>query len=98
MRQQRWLELVKDYGCEILYHPGKGNVVVDTLSRRSYGSLSTLKGIAQHLQDDIKRSGIELITGQLADLTIKSTLMEEIKEKQQEDEFLLKMKAALQSS
>ena len=55
-------------------------------------------GIAQHLQDDIKRSRIELITGQLADLTIKSTLMEEIKEKQQEDEFLLKMKAALQSS
>ena len=72
--------------------------MADALSRQSYGSLSVLKGIAQHLQDDIKRSGIELITGQLADLTIKSTLMEEIKEKQQEDEFLLKMKAALQSS
>ncbi|XP_076949456.1 uncharacterized protein LOC143622099 [Bidens hawaiensis] len=25
MRQQRWLELVKDYDCEILYHPGKAN-------------------------------------------------------------------------
>ncbi|KAL0536993.1 hypothetical protein IC582_025965 [Cucumis melo] len=23
MRQRRWLELVKDYDCEILYHPGK---------------------------------------------------------------------------
>ena len=23
MRQQRWLELVKDYDIEILYHPGK---------------------------------------------------------------------------
>ena len=29
MRQRRWLELVKDYDCEILYHPGKANVVVD---------------------------------------------------------------------
>ncbi|MCO6516945.1 MAG: hypothetical protein J6586_10735, partial [Snodgrassella sp.] len=27
MRQRRWLELVKDYDCEILYHPGKANVV-----------------------------------------------------------------------
>ncbi|KAL4030064.1 hypothetical protein IC575_008297 [Cucumis melo] len=26
MRQRRWLELVKDYDCEILYHPGKANV------------------------------------------------------------------------
>ncbi|KAA0057119.1 pol protein [Cucumis melo var. makuwa] len=26
MRQRRWLELVKDYDCEILYHPRKANV------------------------------------------------------------------------
>ena len=32
MRQRRWLELLKDYGCEILYHPGKANVVADALS------------------------------------------------------------------
>ncbi|KAL0556468.1 hypothetical protein IC582_004982 [Cucumis melo] len=29
MRQRRWLELVKDYDCEILYHPSKANVVAD---------------------------------------------------------------------
>ncbi|KAL4028406.1 hypothetical protein IC575_011602 [Cucumis melo] len=34
MRQRRWLELVKDYDCEILYHPGKANVVADALSRK----------------------------------------------------------------
>ncbi|KAL8104588.1 hypothetical protein AgCh_028706 [Apium graveolens] len=34
MRQRRWLELIKDYDCEILYHPGKANVVVDALSRK----------------------------------------------------------------
>ncbi|KAI3717548.1 hypothetical protein L1987_69245 [Smallanthus sonchifolius] len=32
MRQRRWLELLKDYDCEIIYHPGKANVVADTLS------------------------------------------------------------------
>ncbi|XP_071704576.1 uncharacterized protein [Rutidosis leptorrhynchoides] len=34
-RQRRWLDLLKDYDCESLYHPGKENVVVDALSRKS---------------------------------------------------------------
>ncbi|KAL8098905.1 hypothetical protein AgCh_031571 [Apium graveolens] len=34
MRQRRWLEYIKDYDCEILYHPGKPNVVADALSRK----------------------------------------------------------------
>ncbi|GJV01583.1 putative reverse transcriptase domain-containing protein [Tanacetum coccineum] len=29
MRQRRWLELLSDYDCEILYHKGSANVVVD---------------------------------------------------------------------
>ncbi|KAL4037832.1 hypothetical protein IC575_001432 [Cucumis melo] len=41
MRQRRWLELVKDYDCEILYHPGKANVVADALSRKVAHSLIT---------------------------------------------------------
>jgi ribonuclease HI len=36
LRQRRWLELVKDYNLEIHYHPGKANVLVDALSRKSY--------------------------------------------------------------
>ena len=35
MRQRRWLELVKDYDIEILYHPSKTNVVADALSRKA---------------------------------------------------------------
>nr|GEU51320.1 putative reverse transcriptase domain-containing protein [Tanacetum cinerariifolium] len=34
MRQHKWLELLSDYDCEIRYHPGKTNVVVDALSRK----------------------------------------------------------------
>ena len=35
MRQRRWLDVVKDYDCDILYHPGKANVLADALSRRA---------------------------------------------------------------
>ncbi|GKC88278.1 putative reverse transcriptase domain-containing protein [Tanacetum coccineum] len=34
MRQRRWLELLSDYDCEIRYHPGKANMVADTLSQK----------------------------------------------------------------
>jgi hypothetical protein len=34
MRQQRWLELIKDYELEVHYHLGKANVVADALSRK----------------------------------------------------------------
>ena len=35
MSQHRWLDVVKDYHCEILYHSGKANVVADALSRKT---------------------------------------------------------------
>jgi len=36
MRQRRWLELIKDHNLQVHYHPGKANVVVDALSRKSH--------------------------------------------------------------
>ncbi|GKA11087.1 putative reverse transcriptase domain-containing protein [Tanacetum coccineum] len=35
-RQRRWLELLSDYDCEIRYHPGKANAVVDALSQKEW--------------------------------------------------------------
>ena len=46
LRQLRWMELIKDYDCVIDYHPGKANVVVDALSRKS---MQTLRALNAHL-------------------------------------------------
>ena len=40
LRQKRWMELLKDYDCSILYHPGKANVVANALSRKSAGNFA----------------------------------------------------------
>lgn len=42
MRQQRWMELLKDYDYNLQYHPGKANVVADALSRKAEGIIALL--------------------------------------------------------
>ncbi|KAJ9544953.1 hypothetical protein OSB04_024660 [Centaurea solstitialis] len=59
MRQQRAMELIKDYDCEILYHPGKANVVADALSRKVYTNSTcyaiTHMSVKSTLSDDIHK-------------------------------------------
>ncbi|KAL0534336.1 hypothetical protein IC582_028626 [Cucumis melo] len=79
MRQRRWLELVKDYDCEILYHPGKANVVADALSRKVSHSAALIIRQAP-LHRDLEWAEIVVsvgaVTMQLAQLT-KRGLAEE---------------------
>ena len=41
MRQRRWMEYLEDYDFTFHYHPGKENVVVDSLNRKSRGVLAS---------------------------------------------------------
>ena len=40
LQQKIWLELLKDYDMSVLYHLDDANMVEDTLSRLSIGSVS----------------------------------------------------------
>ena len=42
MRQRRWMEYLEDYDFTLHYHPGKANVVVDALNRKSQGVLASI--------------------------------------------------------
>ena len=53
MRQRRWLELIKDYETEILYHLGKANKVADALSRRPHVGLNSMKSFPRQLWLDL---------------------------------------------
>ena len=92
MRQRRWLELVKDYDCDILYHPGKANVVADALSRRGSSQLFSARQIAGELAADMVRAGIELVVGKLANITLQSTLLERIRTAQDRDPELVEQR------
>ena len=70
MRQRCWLELVKDFDCDILYHPGKANVVADALSRRGSGQLFSSTQISRELADEMARARIELVVGKLDNITL----------------------------
>ncbi|KAL0556433.1 hypothetical protein IC582_004947 [Cucumis melo] len=92
MRQRRWLELVKDYDCEILYHPGKANVVADALSRKVSHSAALITRQAP-LHRDLERAEIAVsvgaVTMQLAQLTVQLTLRQRIIDAQSNDPYLV---------
>ncbi|KAL0561316.1 hypothetical protein IC582_001739 [Cucumis melo] len=92
MRQRRWLKLVKDYDCEILYHPGKANVVADALSRKVSHSAALITRQAP-LHRDLERAEIAVsvgaVTMQLAQLTVQPTLRQRIIDAQSNDPYLV---------
>ena len=59
MRQRRWLELIKDYGCTINYHPGKANVVADTLRKKERLNMITS---SEELIKEFEKLEIEVST------------------------------------
>ncbi|GKC78846.1 putative reverse transcriptase domain-containing protein [Tanacetum coccineum] len=54
MRQRRWIKLFRDYECEIRYHPGKANAVVDALSRKERVKPRCVRAITMTIQSGVK--------------------------------------------
>jgi hypothetical protein len=77
MRQQRWLELIKDYELEILYHPGKANVVADTFSRKHQCNNLMVKHVTSC--GDLEEPSFRVIPhGTLTNIALIPTIKEDI--------------------
>ncbi|KAK5785564.1 hypothetical protein PVK06_040160 [Gossypium arboreum] len=83
LQQRRWLELLKDYELVIDYHPGKANVVADSLSWKSLFALRALNVHLSVLPDNVL----------VAELKAKPLLIHQIREAQKVDDELVARRA-----
>ena len=94
------MELLKDYDITILYHPGKANVVAESLSRKA-GSMESLAHLqvsrrplareVQTLANDFMRLEILEKGGFLACVEVRSSFLDRIKVKQFTDEKMTRI-------
>ncbi|GJW24043.1 putative reverse transcriptase domain-containing protein [Tanacetum coccineum] len=55
LTQQRWIELLSDYDCEIRYHPGKAIVVADALSRKGRDKPLRVRALMMTVHNDLPK-------------------------------------------
>ena len=80
LRQRRWIEYLKDYDFQILYHPGKANVVADALNQKGKvdkgQQLTRLWAMSVEV---VAINPVERLTGLLANLVISNELVDRVK-------------------
>jgi hypothetical protein len=75
LRQQRWLELIKDYDLRINYHLGKANVVADALSRRSHLNMLATRELLPEFCKEFEKFNLGWISNtEVITLEVDSTL------------------------
>jgi hypothetical protein len=86
MRQRRWLELIKDYELKIHYHPGKANVVVDALSRKSQVNMLAAHPMSYELAKEFDRLSLGFLNNtQGVVIELEPTLEQDIRKGQKDD-------------
>ena len=87
------MELIKDYNLDLQYHPGKANVVADTLSRKAHCNTIKLQPLKPELAKELKQLNLQIVRLRTVNtLKIQSTLEEQIARAQNEDRYLNAMK------
>jgi hypothetical protein len=81
MRQQRWLELIKDYELEVHYQPGKANVIAEALSLKAHCNYLSVVRLTR------EESSTQVLPNlSFFNITLRPTLRDEIMAAQKNDE------------
>ena len=79
LRQRRWLEFIKDYDFGIAYHPRKANVVVDALSQKPLGQLSSMMATQwKSMENIIELNPVYMLNSLMPNLSIFNDLVNRI--------------------
>ena len=100
MRQRRWIEFLEDYDFTLHYHPGKANVVVDALSRKSWGALASIASCEWRMLETVGHFGLqyhEQAQGTLGSLVATPSLLSKVIESQGQDAEIVSIKDRVQS-
>jgi hypothetical protein len=93
LRRRRWLEPTKDYDLGINYLPGKVNIVVDALSRRSRLNQLIVEQMSFNLCEEFDKLNLRLVTNtEVVVMEIDSTLLQDIWKGQLIDEKIQEIK------
>ena len=96
MRQRRWLELIKDFNLEVHYHPKKANVVADALSRKVHCNHTSVRPTVRVLCCEFEQLSRYMDQQSiLCNLTLDTTLRDQIIEAQRKDEGMTYIQADL---
>jgi hypothetical protein len=75
LRQQRWLEFMKDYDLGINYHPIKANIVADALSRRFWSQL-VVERMSFELCKEFDKLNLRIVANmEVMEMDIDATLL-----------------------
>ena len=95
MRQRRWMEFLEDYDFNLHYHPGKENVVVDALSRKSRGALASIASREWWMLETVGQFGLkyrEQAQGTLGSLVATPSLLSRVIESQRQDAEIMSIR------
>jgi hypothetical protein len=96
LRQRRWFDLIKAYDLEIQYHPGKANVVADTLRRKGQVNSINTYLMPQDLCWEMKQLNLGMLNNMEAIvMEVESTLEKDIRKGQESDEKIKEIKAQI---
>jgi hypothetical protein len=93
LRQQRWLELIKNYDFGINYHPDKANVVADALSRRSHVNMLTTRELLPEFYKEFEKLNLGWVSNtEVITMEVDLALEQDIQKGQLEDTKIQEIK------